>query len=132
MDGKRFFDNLPHMWLEFMARFAYRCWASYELGTCQEHASINPPPEQLKSLLDGVANYLLYLPHIVTPEENHENWMRWRKNAGYVLGPVAWKKETPSLVMYQLLPEREKLKNIVFLEAMAVSLEMVDVLRGSQ
>jgi hypothetical protein len=51
-----------------------------------------------------------------TPEESHENWCRFKREHGWVLGPEKdeAKKTHPLLVPYEQLPEGQKTKDALF------------------
>lgn len=51
-----------------------------------------------------------------TPEDMHNNWMKFKKEDGWVYGTVkdTVQKTHPSLVPYSHLPDREKFKDKLF------------------
>ena len=65
------------------------------------------------SAIDGVRN-ILY--NDATPEESHENWLRFKEAEGWTYGPVKdfAKKEHPCFVPYADLPEDQKVKDALF------------------
>lgn len=65
------------------------------------------------SALHGVTEAL----HGTTPEESHQNWMDFKLERGWKLGPVKdeVKKEHPLLVPYSTLPVEQQLKDKLFL-----------------
>lgn len=64
------------------------------------------------SAVDGVENTL----NGASPEENHENWMAFKRQQGWNWGPTKdfGKKLHPSMVPYDQLPESEKRKDALF------------------
>lgn len=67
------------------------------------------------SVLDGVRHALAH-PEL-TPEQSHENWLRFKQADGWVYGPVKSddRKIHPCLLPYDQLPEDQKVKDRLFL-----------------
>lgn len=64
------------------------------------------------SAIDGVQGVL----NGNTPEQSHENWMRFKLDHGWVLGPVKDEatKQHPNLVPYGDLPASQRVKDHLF------------------
>lgn len=95
----------------FIAEVRHIGWISYQIAVGQEYnEKINK--DQMDSLLDGIA-YMDANPNI-TPEENHNNWMKAKTAQGWVYGEVKdfEKKTHPDLVPFEDLPEVEQRKDI--------------------
>ena len=96
---------------EFIAEVRHIGWIAYQIAVGQEYnEKINN--DQMVSLLDGI-EYLDANPDI-TPEENHNNWMKMKVSQGWVYGGVKdfEKKTHPDLVPFDELPEVERRKDI--------------------
>lgn len=102
--------------IDFIARIRHLCWCCYQLGAGQPY-NIEPNEDQIESQKDGV-RFMLENPDI-TPEENHNNWMKMKKGQGWVYGEIkSFEKKThPDLVPFEELPEVEKNKDVM--DAMA-------------
>lgn len=95
----------------FIAEIRHIGWVSYQIAVGQPYnEQINK--DQMDSLIDGIA-YMDANPD-VTPEENHNNWMRMKESQGWVYGPVKdfEKKTHPDLVPFNGLPIVEQRKDI--------------------
>ena|SRR5256885_6169767 len=70
--------------------------------------------ETQRSIIQGVVNILDGT--VVSPEESHASWVRFKQEHGWTLGPVkdGGKKEHPLLVPYRELPEDHKAKDTLF------------------
>lgn len=70
--------------------------------------------ETRRSAVEGVTNILT--GKVTSPEQSHVEWMRFKQENGWTLGPVKdeGKKEHPLLVPYRELPEDAKLKDALF------------------
>jgi hypothetical protein len=64
--------------------------------------------------VNGV-NYLLDNPK-ATPENSHENWLKFKRNDGWVYGPVkdSVAKTHPCMVPYAELPTAQKAKDAIY------------------
>lgn len=78
---------------------------------------VNFPWEQTseplrESARDGVRN----VRNGATPEESHENWLKFKEAEGWTYGPVKdfAKKEHPCFVPYAELPEGQEVKDQLF------------------
>jgi len=102
--------------IDFIARIRHLCWCCYQLGAGQAY-NTKPNDDQLESQKDGTL-FMLENPNI-TPEENHNNWMKKKTEQGWVYGEVKdfEKKTHPDLVPFDELPEVEKNKDVM--DAMA-------------
>ncbi len=95
---------------EFIAIIRHIGWCYYQIAAGQPfNEKINA--DQLKSLLDGI-KYADEHPDM-TPEQNHENWVKMKCAQGWVYGPVKdfEKKTHPDLVPFDQLPDIEKRKD---------------------
>ncbi len=64
------------------------------------------------SIIDGVRNVIAG----ESPEESHDNWLRFKRSDGWVYGPVKdfAKKEHPCFVPYDHLPADQQSKDALF------------------
>lgn len=67
------------------------------------------PASQRDSLMNGIQLAL----EGATPEQLHEEWVRWRREQGWKYGPVKdeWGKRHPALVSYDALPPEQRVKD---------------------
>ena len=96
---------------EFIAEIRHIGWVAYQIAVGQEYnEKINE--DQMDSLLNGI-EFRDANPDI-TPEENHNNWMKAKTAQGWVYGEVKDfdKKTHPDLVAFDDLPEVEQRKDI--------------------
>ena len=72
------------------------------------------PEWQRESAIDGVLS--IWENPDQPDSHSHDNWLSHKKSDGWVYGPVkdAEKKEHPSMVPYDKLPEKEQKKDRVF------------------
>lgn len=92
--------------IEFVARARHFGWVCYQMGAGQPY-NIHPTEDQLTSLKQGV-EFALGRPGM-SPEENHNNWMRMKESQGWIYGEVKdpVKKTHPDLVPFSQLPKVE-------------------------
>lgn len=97
---------------EFIARIRHLGWCCYQIAADQDY-NIEPNKDQYESLLQGVKFGLQNLD--MTPEQNHENWMKCKTEQGWVYGEVKdfEKKTHPDLVPFDELPKIEADKDIM-------------------
>lgn len=101
--------------LEFIARVRYLGWMCYQMGAnlplhgVSEDLSISA--ERLESLKNGT-KAVLENPNM-TPKDNHNLWVKTKRNQGYIYGPVLdlENKTHPSIVAFEELPDVEKRKD---------------------
>jgi hypothetical protein len=62
---------------------------------------------------DGLMNGVQMAIDGATPQELHEEWVRFRLEHGWKYGPVKdeWSKRHPCLVPYDQLPEEQRVKD---------------------
>lgn len=108
---------------EFMARIAYHCWVSYQIAAGQPY-DLEPSPAQMESQRNAMKAFLA--DPGMSAEKNHENWMAYKLSVGWKPGPVRdeVKKESPCLVPFAALPEVEKKKDIMDIEARRFALKL--------
>lgn len=72
----------------------------------------NTNQELRNSAVSGVLNIM----DGATPQESHENWLRFKEAEGWTYGPVKDfdKKEHPCFVPYEELPEDQQVKDLLF------------------
>lgn len=70
------------------------------------------PKWQRDSAIDGVVNALAG----ASPEQSHENWLRFKREDGWRYGPVKdpAAKTHPCMVPYERLPENQRVKDHLF------------------
>jgi len=95
---------------EFTAHVRHIAWVSFQIAAGQPY-NVNVNDDQLESLLDGIQWREVH-PE-ATAEENHNNWMKRKREQGWKYGPKKdfEKKEHPDLVPFAILPECEKRKD---------------------
>ena len=76
-------------------------------------AYCDAPDWQKESAINGVK---FHMENDVTPEQSHESWMREKLDNGWVYGyeKNADKKEHPCMVLYNDLPEEQRMKDKLF------------------
>jgi hypothetical protein len=114
---------------EFIAEVRHIGWIAYQIAVGQEYnEKINE--DQMVSLLDGI-EYLDANPDI-TPEENHNNWMKMKVSQGWVYGEVKdfEKKMHPDLVPFDDLPIVEQRKDINDAVIHKLAVELWDQFEG--
>ncbi len=116
---------LTESMMPLAAKLVHLSWVSYQMGAGQSY-NLDATPAQLTSQKNGL-DFFLKSPNS-TPEQNHENWMKFRLADGWKLGPVKDedKKEHPDLIPYDELPEVEKMKDTMDLAARQIVVEVVN------
>ena len=109
-DSKRI--NMKPSREEFISRIRHLGWCCYQIAAGQDY-NVEPNKDQYESLLQGVKFGLQNLD--MTPEQNHENWMKCKTEQGWVYGEVKdfEKKTHPDLVPFNELPKIEADKDIM-------------------
>lgn len=71
------------------------------------------PDWQKQSAINGVK---FHLKNDVTPEDSHNNWMKYKIAEGWVYGEVKdpVKKTHPCLIPYRQLPREQRVKDYLF------------------
>jgi hypothetical protein len=71
------------------------------------------PDWQRRSCIDGVSEKI---KKNLTTKQMHENWVKFKKEDGWVFGHVkdAEKKTHPCMVPYEKLPQEQQLKGTIF------------------
>lgn len=106
-----------------MVVIAHAIWVGYQMGAGQAYNEVITQ-EQCWSQVDGFKNWLEH-PDI-TPEENHENWMRYKLEHGWVYGEKKSEKYKthPDLVPFDELPEVEQRKDEMDLYGRRIALNV--------
>ena len=108
---------------DFVVDICHLAWVAFSIGAGQK---FNSPltEEQRKSQKDALKSYLKN--PTITPEENHENWMKFKLSTGWTHGPKKdpARKEHPDLVPFKDLPEIEQRKDAVNLMAQRIAIDM--------
>lgn len=70
------------------------------------------PEEMRQSAIDGVQNAM----YGTTPEESHQNWVRFKENRGWTYGQKKSEEDKthPCLVAYNQLPPEQRIKDRLF------------------
>jgi len=94
----------------------HKAWCFYQMG-CGQDYNLQPNKEDLASHSDAVEAFLK--DPWMTPADNHKNWMAYRSSQGWVYGKVKDKllRTHPDLVPFDDLPEVEKRKDVMDIEA---------------
>lgn len=102
---------------EFIAELRYLGWICFQMGANLplhdvDMKNIGVMSDERKRSLIGGTEFILSHPD-VTPEDNHESWMRAKAEQGYVYGPIldVEKKTHPSMIPYEELSDVEKRKD---------------------
>lgn len=105
------------MTAEAIAHVCHEANRALQIEQADPTISVSPLWEDLdqetrESAIDGVQNILAG----ATPRQSHENWMQFKMDRGWKLGPVKdeEKREHPLLVPYDELPEEQQVKDILF------------------
>jgi hypothetical protein len=95
---------------QFITAIRHIGWIYYQIATSQPYNE-QANADQIESLLDGI-KYADEHPGM-TPEQNHENWMKMKISQGWKYGPVKDfnLKTHPDLVPFDKLPDIEKRKD---------------------
>ena len=80
---------------EFIARIRHLGWCCYQMALGEEY-NVEPTEEQLALLNQCVIFGLQKLD--MTPEQNHENWCKCKKEQGWVYGAVKDEEKKYSLL----------------------------------
>ena len=104
IEGLKLFTENGTTREEFIAAVRHIGWVYYQIAANQPYNEIINK-DQMESLLNGI-KYADEHPDI-TPEENHNNWMKEKTRQGWVYGPVKdfEKKIHPDLVPFDQLPD---------------------------
>ena len=111
-----------------LALLKHLCWCCYQMGAGQEW---NWPPteDNINSQRDAVKFQVATLAKkgSLNPQDNHDNWMKFRLEEGWVYGPVkdVEAKTHPDLVPYDELPEVERAKDDMDILAFNAGLEIL-------
>lgn len=105
------------MLTEDIARVCHEANRAVQVIQGDPSIPVSPPWDELdeetrQSAIDGVHNAL----GGANAEQSHENWCAFKRERGWVYGPVKdeQKKEHPLLVPYSELPEEQRLKDHLF------------------
>lgn len=111
IEGLRLFtENKSMSREEFIAAIKHIGWIYYQITAGQPYNEV-ANEDQTKSLIDGIQYADAHTD--MTPEQNHENWMKTKISQGWTYGPIKdFKKKThPDLIPFDQLPEIEKGKD---------------------
>lgn len=102
--------------LERIARVAHAANRAYceTLGYFSQVSWDSAKEWQKQSAIAGVKEILLN-PDI-GPREHHQKWVDYKKQEGWIFGPIKdeKKKQHPCMVPYDLLPFEQKMKDYIF------------------
>jgi len=86
----------------------------HALGDDSQRPWGEAPEWQRNSAIAGV-RAIIAKPDL-TPEESHEGWLRMKRQAGWVYGPVkdAENRTHPCMVEYDKLPPEQRTKDTIF------------------
>lgn len=99
-----------------VARVCHEANRAVQLALGEENPSApwdETSVETQDSAVDGVRNALSG----ATPEQSHENWLKFKLDHGWVFGPVKDEsaKTHPLIVPYADLPEEQRVKDDLFI-----------------
>ncbi len=98
-----------------IAKMCYEVNRAFSKGMGDEsHKSWEGTPENIQaSVIDGVE---YHLKSNTSPEQSHQNWLRFKKKDGWVYGEVKdiVKKTHPLMVPFSELPLEDKLRDYLF------------------
>ena len=108
---------------DLLAEIMHLGWVGFQIAAGQPYNEI-PSEDQLKSLHDAIKNREGKTK--LSPEEEHDNWMRFKLADGWKYGKV--KDETakthPDILPFEELPEIEQRKDtnsiIIYKNAMRI------------
>lgn len=114
--------------IDYAARLAHEANRAYcqTLGDTS-HLPWEDTPEDIKSSARAGVRAVMASP-AVTPMELHAKWKTYKVNDGWVYGPTKdpVKKTHPCIVEYALLPEDQRIKDIVFQSVVRAALNTYD------
>ena len=109
-------EHIEKVLVENVARIAHEVNKAYceSIGDFSQPSWKDAPEWQKKSAIDGVIFHQKN-PN-VPPEMSHENWLKVKKEDGWIWGPVKdpEAKEHPCMVPYENLPQEQKTKDYLF------------------
>lgn len=107
---------------EFIARINHIAWSAYMVGIelsdpVEGFNMVEPDADLLESIIHGVKN--LDSNPGTMPKDSHNNWMKLKLSQGWKYGKVRdnYKKTHPDLVPFEEMPEKEKMKDALFIIA---------------
>jgi len=101
--------------LEPIARLAHDVYRAYMTGAAKVSLPFDSlDPHTKESLLDGVKGVLEGA--VTTPQQSHENWMRFKADAGWIHGEEIdhERKQHPCICSFEQLPITERMKDYLF------------------
>ncbi len=112
------------------ARICHAMWCAFQMGAGQRWES-EPSSSQIRSQMDGLKEW--DRDPSMTPQQNHENWMRFKLAEGWQYGPERneARRENPCLVDWDDLPSIEREKDSMDLFARAFATEIIEDAIGS-
>lgn len=101
---------------EDVARIVHEANRAYckTLGDTSQPPWEDAPEWQKESAKEGVIS--IFTNSDMTPKKSHEHWLKKKVEDGWVYGPVKdpEKKEHPCIVSYEYLPQKQKIKDRLF------------------
>lgn len=109
----KLYDNIEKIWN--VAKICHEANRAYceGIGDNSQVSWGDAPEEIRQSAIDGVK---FHMANDITPEQSHENWLKFKEAEGWVYGEVKdmQKKTHPCMIPYSELPELQKQKDKIF------------------
>jgi hypothetical protein len=112
-------------------RVCHLAWVCYQMA-CGQNYNIEPDANDIASHDDAIRAFMNNPD--MTPEENHNNWMIFRKSQGWIYGEVKdkEKKTHPDLVPFDKLPKVEQMKDTMDITARRTAWRLAKMLEDTE
>jgi len=126
MDQKQIVERL-----EAVAQLTHTIYRAYMTGSVQHSLPWDNLDEHTReSCRDGVKAVLEGA--VATPQQNHENWLRFKQEAGWTHGEEIdfSRKQHPCIRAWESLPALERMKDHLFVAAVRAGSALWDAARA--